>query len=84
MLGRDVVVLEVRRGLLGEVEELHEGGGEARLGALARDARQLREQPRDVLSRVPRRDADPLEERGNDAALLLEKSRNEVLGRGSG
>ena len=70
VLGRDVVVLEGRGGLLGEVEELYEGGGEARLGVLARDVRELCDELRDLLRRVAGRDADAFEERRHDATLL--------------
>ncbi len=81
VLGRDVVVLELRGDLLGEVEQLHEGGGEARLGVLAGDVRELREELRDLLRGLARRDADALEERGHDAAFLLEESVREVFRR---
>ena len=59
-------------------------GGEARLGVLARDVRLPREELRDLLRGVARRDAHPLEERGNDAAFLLEERLGEVLGRDFG
>jgi hypothetical protein len=81
VLGGDVVVLEVRGDLFGEVQQLHEDGGEARLGVLAGDVRELREELRDLLRGLAGRDADALEERGHDAAFLLEEGVGEVFGR---
>ena len=80
MLARDVVVLELPGDLLGEVDQLHERRGEARLGALALDRRELRELLRDVGKSEARRDADALEERGDDAIVLSQESLGEVLG----
>ena len=43
--------------------------------------RELREELRDLLARLPGRDADALEERRHDALLLEEQRLREVLGR---
>src|SRR5439155_26214980 len=73
VLAGDVVVLEVARDLLREVEELVERRGDPRLVALARDVRELAELGRELLRDRGRRDADPLEARRRGAILLVDE-----------
>src|SRR5450759_90320 len=80
MLARDVVVLEFSGDLLGEVDQLHERGREARLRAFAVDGGELRELLLDVLEREARCDADAFEERGNHALFLRQEGLGEVFG----
>ena len=82
VLARDVVVFELSRDFLGEVDQLHEGRREPRFRPLAPYPRQLRELLFNVLPRKPRSNADPLEERGHDALVLKEQRLRQVLRRG--